>query len=53
MSIVADQRPPDVRAGLAEKAKRWEDEDDARGPEPEAGYTESRRQELGLFGGGR
>ncbi|MGW1847703.1 hypothetical protein [Streptomyces sp. NPDC001966] len=38
MSIVADQpvRPPDVWAGLAEEAKRWEEEDDARGPEPEA-----------------
>ncbi|MFI9630953.1 hypothetical protein [Streptomyces sp. NPDC052042] len=38
MSIVADQRvrPPGVRAGLAEEARRWEDEDDARGYEPEA-----------------
>lgn len=25
-----------LRAGLAEKAKRWEREDDAKGPEPEA-----------------
>ncbi|MCX4871084.1 MULTISPECIES: hypothetical protein [unclassified Streptomyces] len=41
MSIVADQP---LRAGLAEKAKRWEDEDTARGPEsePEARYVLSR-----------
>lgn len=42
--VVADQRPLDVWAGLAEKAKRWEDEDNARGPEsePEARYVLSR-----------
>ncbi|MFB7957515.1 hypothetical protein [Streptomyces sp. NPDC056045] len=42
MSIVADQRPPDVRAGLAEEIERQEREDNARGPEPEAGYVLSR-----------
>ncbi|WP_405187330.1 hypothetical protein OG582_40950 (plasmid) [Streptomyces anulatus] len=42
MSIVAELVGRRLRAGLVEKARRWEREDDDRGPEPEGAAVVTR-----------